>query len=181
MKSSLFPSSPLLLLMPIMAIALGSLITNGAVKNDGTESGNNAYYDIPIPVGQTSRGLLIPNFDQRGNKESVLSAGQAKRLSQENLELSNLEITLYDARDAAGMNISIPKAIYSLETKILRSKTQAHIQRNDFKLWGEALEFDTNTKVGRLFGNVTMLIDDANLAIPDAAAEKYANKNKADD
>jgi lipopolysaccharide assembly outer membrane protein LptD (OstA) len=42
----------------------------------------------------------------------------------------------------------------------LSSKERTKIQRADFNIAGDSVEFDTNSKTGRLIGNVKMVITD---------------------
>jgi len=50
--------------------------------------------------------------------------------------------------------------VLDLNTRILTSKTRTTIQRADFNIAGDSVEFDTNNRTGRLVGNVKMVITD---------------------
>ena len=51
-------------------------------------------------------------------------------------------------------------SVLDLKTRILSSKTRTTIQRADFNIAGDSVEFDTNSRTGRLMGNVKMVITD---------------------
>jgi lipopolysaccharide assembly outer membrane protein LptD (OstA) len=51
-------------------------------------------------------------------------------------------------------------SVLDLKTRILSSKERTTIQRSDFNIVGDSVQFDTNTKTGRLIGNVKMVISD---------------------
>jgi len=57
-----------------------------------------------------------------------------------------------------------------LKTRILSSKERSTIQRSDFNIVGDSVQFDTNARTGRLIGNVKMVITDKShlTAKPDA-------------
>jgi len=45
-----------------------------------------------------------------------------------------------------------------LNTRILSSNERSAIKRSDFNIVGDSVEFDTNSRVGKLVGNVKMVI-----------------------
>lgn len=47
-----------------------------------------------------------------------------------------------------------------LKTRILSSHERSTIRRADFNIVGDSVQFDPNTKTGRLIGNVKMVITD---------------------
>jgi lipopolysaccharide assembly outer membrane protein LptD (OstA) len=51
-------------------------------------------------------------------------------------------------------------SVLDLKTRILSSKSRTTIQRADFNIAGDSVEFNTNNKTGRLVGNVKMVITD---------------------
>jgi len=54
--------------------------------------------------------------------------------------------------------LDLSEAMLNLKTRILSSKERTTIQRADFNISGDSVEFDTNTRTGRLLGNVKMVI-----------------------
>jgi len=49
-------------------------------------------------------------------------------------------------------------SVFDLKTKILSSQERATVKRADFNIVGDAIQFDTNTRTGRMVGNVKMVI-----------------------
>jgi hypothetical protein len=50
--------------------------------------------------------------------------------------------------------------VLDLKTRVLSSQERTTIQRSDFNIAGDSVYFDTNTRTGRLIGNVKMVITD---------------------
>jgi hypothetical protein len=118
-------------------------------------------FNIPIPIGQTSSGVVVQNIDSSGDELGVMKANEATRLSLEEVELGDLRLkVLGTVKQPQEMNISIDKAVFNVKTGILKSRSRVHIQRSDWDLYGDALEYDTNTGNGQLFGEVTMIVHD---------------------
>jgi len=51
-------------------------------------------------------------------------------------------------------------SVLDLKTRVLSSQERTTIQRADFHIAGDSVQFDTNTRTGRLIGNVKMVITD---------------------
>lgn len=133
-------------------------------------------FDIPLPVGQTTQGVVVQNLDQKGRDLGTMKANEATRISDEEVELGDLRLKIAGtANQPLEVNISIDKAVFNVKTSILKSRSRVHIQRADFDLYGDALEFDTITGAGQLFGETTMIIHDASkltAPAPDAASKR---------
>ncbi len=56
------------------------------------------------------------------------------------------------------MQIDMQTSVFDLKTKILSSQERATVKRADFNIVGDAIQFDTNTRTGRMVGNVKMVI-----------------------
>ncbi|HZR77687.1 MAG TPA: LPS export ABC transporter periplasmic protein LptC, partial [Chthoniobacterales bacterium] len=69
-----------------------------------------------------------------------------------------LKITTYTTENKPDLTIDLSEAVLNMKTRILSSKERATIQRADFNISGDSVEFDTNTRSGKLFGNVKMVI-----------------------
>ena len=55
-------------------------------------------------------------------------------------------------------DIDMRTSVLDLKTRILSSQERTTIQRSDFNIAGDSVQFDTNSKTGRLIGNVKMVI-----------------------
>ena len=58
------------------------------------------------------------------------------------------------------MTIDLPKSVLDLNTRVITTDTNVTIKRSDFEITGRSMEFNTDTKRGRLAGDVRMLIYD---------------------
>jgi len=69
-----------------------------------------------------------------------------------------LKITTYTPENKTDLTIELSESVLNLKTRILSSRERTTIQRADFNIAGDSVEFDTNTNTGRLVGNVKMVI-----------------------
>ena len=116
--------------------------------------------NIPLPIGHEAKGLVLPDFDADGHLRGKFEAGTAHRIDQEHVGFEQLKITTYTPEDQPDLRIDMSTSVLDLKTRILSSKTRSTIQRADFNIAGDSVEFDTNSKTGRLIGNVKMVITD---------------------
>ena len=71
-----------------------------------------------------------------------------------------MKITTFTPENQVDLRIDMRTSIFDLKTKILSSQERSTIRRTDFNIVGDSVEFDTNTRTGRLVGNVKMVITD---------------------
>jgi len=116
--------------------------------------------NIPLPIGHEAKGLVLPDFDGDGHLRGKFEAGTARRIDQEHIGFENLKITTYTPEDQPDLKIDMSTSVLDLKTRILTSKTRTTIQRTDFNIAGDSVQFDPNNKTGRLVGNVKMVITD---------------------
>jgi lipopolysaccharide export system protein LptC len=74
--------------------------------------------------------------------------------------MSTLTIETFDGAGAREMNIDLPASVLDLNTRIITTKEGVVIKHADFWLTGQTMEFNTETKQGRLGGKVHMTIYD---------------------
>jgi len=122
--------------------------------------GEQSLTNIPLPIGHEAKGLVLPDFDGEGHLRGKFEAGTAHRIDQEHIGFEHLKITTYTPEDQPDLRIDMSTSVLDLKTRILSSKTRSTIQRADFNIAGDSVEFDTNSKTGRLIGNVKMVITD---------------------
>ena len=122
--------------------------------------GEQSLTNIPLPIGHEAKGLVLPDFDGDGHLRGKFEAGTAHRTDQEHIGFEHLKITTYTPEDQPDLKIDMSTSVLDLKTRILSSKTRTTIQRADFNIAGDSVEFDTNSKTGRLIGNVKMVITD---------------------
>ena len=116
--------------------------------------------NIPLPIGHEAKGLVLPDFDPDGHLRGKFEAGTARRIDQEHVGFEQLKIYTYTPEDQPDLRIDMITSVLDLKTRILSSKARTTIQRADFNIAGDSVEFDTNSKTGRLIGNVKMVITD---------------------
>jgi hypothetical protein len=130
--------------------------TAGASLSPGEQSLTN----IPLPIGHEAKGLVLPDFDGEGHLRGRFEAGTARRIDQEHVGFQHLKITTYTPESQPDLRIDMQTSVLDLKTRILSSQERTTIQRADFNIAGDSVQFDTNAKTGRLIGNVKMVITD---------------------
>jgi hypothetical protein len=125
-----------------------------------SSAGEQSLTNIPLPIGHEAKGLVLPDFDGDGHLRGKFEAGTAYRLDQEHIAFLQLKITTYTPEDQQDLRINMSTSVLDLKTRILSSKARTTIQRADFNIAGDSVAFDTNSRTGRLIGNVKMVITD---------------------
>lgn len=168
----------------VLSVVLGLLIlvANASAQSKGRKGkprgnaaasaspGEQSLTNIPLPIGHEAKGLVLPDFDGDGHLRGKFEAGTAHRIDQEHVGFEQLKITTYTPEDQQDLRIDMSTSVLDLKTRILSSKARTTIQRADFNIAGDSVEFDTNSRTGRLVGNVKMVITDKShlTAKPDA-------------
>jgi hypothetical protein len=116
--------------------------------------------NIPLPIGHEAKGLVLPDFDGEGHLRGRFEAGTARRIDQEHVGFEHLQITTYTPESQPDLQIDMHTSVLDLKTRVLTSQERTKIQRADFNIEGDSVQFDTNTRTGRLIGNVKMVITD---------------------
>jgi hypothetical protein len=125
-----------------------------------SSSSEQSLTNIPLPIGHEAKGLVLPDFDADGHLRGKFEAGTAHRIDEGHVGFEQLKITTYTPEDQQDLRIDMSTSVLDLNTRVLSSKTRTTIQRADFNIAGDSVEFDTNSKTGRLIGNVKMVITD---------------------
>jgi hypothetical protein len=126
----------------------------------GGSPGEQSLTNIPLPIGHEAKGLVLPDFDADGRLRGKFEAGTAHRIDQEHVGFQHLKITTFTPESQPDLRIDMQTSVLDLKTRILSSPVRTTIQRSDFNIAGDSVQFDTNTKTGRLIGNVKMVITD---------------------
>src|SRR5437660_956615 len=130
--------------------------------------GEQSLTNIPLPIGHEAKGLVLPDFDGEGHLRGKFEAGTARRLDQEHIRFNDLKITTYSQDKQTDLTIQMSESMFDLKTRILSSKEHTTVKRADFNIVGDSVEFDTNTRTGKLVGNVKMVITDQSRFKPNA-------------
>ena len=121
--------------------------------------GQQNLASIPLPIGHEAKGLVLPDFDLEGRLRGKFEAVSARRLDEYHVGFQTLKITTYNLENQhPEMTIELSEGVLNLTTRILSSKERTLIKRADFNIAGDSVEFDTNTRTGKLVGNVKMVI-----------------------
>jgi hypothetical protein len=122
--------------------------------------GEQSLTNIPLPIGHEAKGLVLPDFDGEGHLRGRFEAGTAHRIDQEHMGFERLKITTYTPENQPDLQIDMHTSVLDLKTRVLSSQERTTIHRADFNIAGDSVYFDTNTRTGRLIGNVKMVITD---------------------
>jgi hypothetical protein len=131
-----------------------------AKATPSSSPGEQSLTNIPLPIGHEAKGLVLPDFDGDGHLRGKFEAGTAHRIDQEHIGFEHLKITTFTPEDQTDLRIDMSTSVLDLKTRILSSKARTTIQRADFNIAGDSVEFNTNDRTGRLIGNVKMVITD---------------------
>ena len=132
----------------------------GSSATVGASPGEQSLTNIPLPIGHEAKGLVLPDFDGEGRLRGKFEAGTAHRIDQEHVGFQHLKITTFTPESQPDLRIDMKTSVLDLKTRILSSQERTTIQRSDFNIAGDSVQFDTNAKTGTLIGNVKMVITD---------------------
>src|SRR5437899_9542939 len=132
----------------------------GGAATPNASPGEQSLTNIPLPIGHEAKGLVLPDFDGEGHLRGRFEAGTAHRIDQEHIGFQHLRITTYTPENQPDLQIDMHTSVLDLTTRVLSSQERTTIQRADFNMVGDSVYFDTNTRTGRLIGNVKMVITD---------------------
>ena len=116
--------------------------------------------NIPLPIGQEAKGLVLPDFDTDGHLRVRFAADTAKRVDADHLQLTGLKMTTYTKENTPELQIEMPVSTLDLNTRVINSQERTTVTRSDFKIAGDTMRFDTVARKGTLTGNVKMVITD---------------------
>ena len=131
-----------------------------AATSPSASPGEQSLTNIPLPIGHEAKGLVLPDFDANGHLRGRIEAGTAHRIDEEHIGFQNLKITTYTPGNQTDLRIDMNTSVLDLKTRVLSSQERTTIQRADFNIVGDSVQFDTNSRTARLIGNVKMVITD---------------------
>ncbi len=122
------------------------------------EKDEDEMLNVPIPVGEDAMGLRIPLYDQRGKLTMTLDIQRAQKIDESSMLMEGALVQTYKGSEEPDLRISLPESVIDLRTRVVTSKSPVTIEREDFRLTGDAMEFYLKSKKGRVMRNVKMLI-----------------------
>ena len=130
----------------------------GGKAGANASPGEQSLTNIPLPVGHEAKGLVLPDFNSEGKLVGRFEAGTARRLDEERVAFQDLKITTFTPENQVDLEVQMHTSIFNLSTRILTSEERSTVRRADFNIAGDSAQFDTNTRTGKLTGNVKMVI-----------------------
>ena len=141
-----------------------------AKKPSASESGAAEQADVEeedgglqaarfMPLNKPNLRVKIPQFKD-GELECVMNAAEMVRISEEDIDIKKMKMEFLE-RGEVTTKIELSDARYSLEDRLLSTQNRAVIQREDFTLVGDTMEFDTVEQRGKMVGKVRMVIHDS--------------------
>ncbi len=121
---------------------------------------------LPIVAGHPSKGLQIPYFGGDGKLQMTFAIGLADRLDENHVRMDDMQVETFDSLGKSEMLIDLPSSVMDLKTRILSTDKTVVIKRSDFEITGQTMEFNTETKQGKLEGNVRMIIYNMDNEVP---------------
>jgi len=127
-------------------------------KTDPAANAGPAKLSVPVPPGHDAKGLVIPYRDQNGVMQMRFTMDLGSRINEEQMAMKKLIIETFDATGNGEMTIDLPQSMLNLSTRVISTESGVMIKRSDFELSGQKMEFNTETRAGRVAGKVRMLI-----------------------
>ena len=129
---------------------------------------------LPIPIGHDVKGLRVPFRNDEGKMEFRMDIEWARRLDEQNVEMRSSIIQTYDEdTHKPSAKVELKTSVMNMDTNIIVSHEPVVVTREDFRLTGDAMEFNTKTREGRVIGNVRLIIYNR-----DELANKKSDENQ---
>ena len=131
---------------------------------------------VPLPIGHEAKGLVLPDIDGNGHLRGRFVAGTARRVDQNHMQFSDLNITTYTDDNKIDLQIAMADSVLDLNTRVLSSPQRTTIKRADFEIVGDTVRFDTAARHGTITGNVKMVITDQSKLRPQQSPQPSPQK-----
>jgi hypothetical protein len=131
---------------------------------------------VPLPIGHEAKGLVLPDIDENGHLRGRFVAGTARRVDQNHMQFSDLNITTYTEDNKIDLQIAMADSVLDLNTRVLSSPQRTTIKRADFEIVGDTVRFDTAARHGTITGNVKMVITDQSKLRPQQSPQPSPQK-----
>jgi hypothetical protein len=130
----------------------------GSELSAGSPNGERKIV-LPIPIGHDVKGLRVPFRDDEGKMEFRMDVEWARRLDEQNVEMRSSVIQTYDQEtNKPSAKVELKTSVMNMDTNIIVSHEPVVVSREDFRLTGDSMEFNTKTREGRVIGNVRLII-----------------------
>jgi hypothetical protein len=112
-----------------------------------------APIDLPAPVGEDMKGIIIPQYDAEGHLVMNFLAEKARKINEHEVDIESLKIGFFE-KNGKDVTVLVPHGVFNLDTKILSTDSKVTIKREDFEMVGESATFDTSKRFGTMKGHV---------------------------
>lgn len=137
-----------------LLLSLGAcILVLGATWAQNTSDGGNMPQ---LPVGQTFKQFEFPIY-QEGKLKATLDATEARGITLNRAETTDLKIQIYD-NGAVTTTITSPKADLYVNEQKMRTKNTVQIERADMEATSRDCDFDLKTKKYLLRTNVKVIL-----------------------
>src|SRR5947209_15076166 len=143
---------------PAFAQAKGGRKKKPSAATSSASPGEQSLTNIPLPVGHEAKGLVLPDFGSDGRLRGKFAAKTARRIDEGHVGFQELAILTYTPENQVDLQIDMHTGVLDLKTRILSSNERTLIKRADFNIEGDSVQFDTDKRIGRLSGNVKMVL-----------------------
>ncbi|MBV9272961.1 MAG: LPS export ABC transporter periplasmic protein LptC [Verrucomicrobia bacterium] len=141
----------------LIGIFLGALVFGGSLRADKPKT--QRKIEIPIPIGRDVIGLRLPVRNEQGKMQFMVQVEKATRLDQVNIAMQTSTVQTYDEQTSApGAKVELQRSVLNTETNIVTSHDPVVISRDDFRLTGDGLVFNTKTRQGKVTKNIKLII-----------------------
>src|SRR6476619_8127903 len=73
--------------------------------------------DVPITQGHDAKGLVLPEYDDKGRLRGKLQAGVTRRLDDQNVQFEGVKFVTYAPEtETPNLDISVSKAVFNIKT-----------------------------------------------------------------
>jgi hypothetical protein len=141
--------------LPILGFVISSVSADTSPTPQA--NGKKEDLDVPLPIGIPVNGIKIPHYNEEGKLVLVMQAESAKKTDDSHIEMSQLRVEAIDV-DGQRVFVNFPHANFDMDTRILTGDKSAEIKRDDFTATGDSIEFNTQTRFGKMRGNIFMTI-----------------------
>jgi hypothetical protein len=138
------------------------LVLGATWAQNTSDSGNMPQ----LPVGQTFKQFEFPIY-QEGKLKATLDATEARGITLNRAETTDLKIQIYD-NGAVTTTITSPKADLYVNEQKMRTKNTVQIERTDLEATSQDCDFDLKTKKYLLRNNVKVLLKHFDLSLTPA-------------
>lgn len=147
------------MLSSMLGVLVGLAMFAVHAQQPGEDGGMTAFMKM-VPLGEESRGAVIPSFDATGRRTSLITADVIRRIDDGCLYAEKLTVQMFGTQPQNDLRIDLNTAFYQMAGGILRSTERGKVSRPDFEIEGDGLIFDTAKNQGRMTGNIRMVIFD---------------------